>query len=210
MVEYQIRQRGVMDSEVLAAMEKVPRHIFIPEDLRRYAYSDQPLPIGYGQTISQPYIVGVMSELLEPCNSDRVLELGAGSGYQSAVLAEIVHEVISVEIIPELAEKARENLRDAGIYNVEVVCADGTDAAREYGMFDCIVVTAASPRVPEYLFINLKEGGRMVVPVGDYYSQTLMKIRMTNGEAVISSYGGVRFVPLTGKKGWHNETSMTV
>jgi protein-L-isoaspartate(D-aspartate) O-methyltransferase len=201
MVDYQIRQRGVEDENVLKAMEKVPRHIFIPEDLRRHAYSDQPLPIGYGQTISQPYIVGVMTELLEPCKSDRVLELGAGSGYQSAVLAEIVHEVISVEIIPELAKAATDNLRKAGIYNVKVICADGAEAAREYGMFDCIVVTAASPQMPDYLFVNLKEGGRMVVPVGDYYSQTLMKVRMINGEPFISSYGGVRFVPLTGKKG---------
>ncbi|UUX93527.1 protein-L-isoaspartate(D-aspartate) O-methyltransferase [Methanoplanus endosymbiosus] len=202
MVEYQIRQRGVVDKSVLAAMEKVPRHIFIPKDFRRHAYSDQPLPIGYGQTISQPYIVGIMTELLSPQKSDRVLEIGAGSGYQSAVLAEIVHEVISVEIVPELAKAAEENLRKSGIYNVKVICADGTGVARDYGIFDCIIITAASPQMPDYLFLNLNEGGRMVVPVGDYYSQTLMRIRMTNGEPVISSYGGVRFVPLTGKRGW--------
>jgi protein-L-isoaspartate(D-aspartate) O-methyltransferase len=200
MVEYQIRSRGVQDPRVLTAMEAVPRHEFVPEEYLQSAYSDGPLPIGHGQTISQPYIVAVMTELLELEEGDRVLEIGTGSGYQAAVLAEIVDEVYTVEIIPELAESARERLDRLGYGSVVSVNADGYYGWEEYAPYDAIIVTAAPDHVPQSLVEQLKDGGRMVIPVGPVgWYQTLWLITKAGQEVEYHNKGGVTFVPLTGE-----------
>jgi len=201
MVRRQIAAREVDDRRVLKAMEEVPRHIFVPEKMRRSAYEDCPLPIGHGQTISQPYIVALMTSLLELEPGDCVLEIGSGCGYQAAVIAQIAAKVITCERIPELSRVAAENLKQAGIKNVEIITCDGTslDAKRK---FDAIIITAASPEIPEYLYPLLKEGGRLVTPAGDINIQTLVKVKITEGKPVISYHGGVRFVPLIGKHGF--------
>jgi protein-L-isoaspartate(D-aspartate) O-methyltransferase len=200
MVEYQIRSRGVQDPRVLTAMEAVPRHEFVPDEYLQSAYSDGPLPIGHGQTISQPYIVAVMTELLELEKDDRVLEIGTGSGYQAAVLAEIVDEVYTVEIIPELAESARERLDRLGYGSVVSVNADGYYGWEEYAPYDAIIVTAAPDHVPQSLVEQLKDGGRMVIPVGPVgWYQTLWLITKAGQEVEYHNKGGVTFVPLTGE-----------
>lgn len=203
MVRYQIEGRGITDDNVLRAMGEVPRHLFVPEQLSGSAYTDAPLPIGYGQTISQPYMVAIMTELLELKVSDIVLELGTGSGYQAAVIAGIAEFVRSYERIPELAEYARQNLERAGISNVEVICSDGTNPDPYDGGYDAAIVTAASPAIPEYLFPLMNEGGRIVAPVGGHYMQDLTKIRIEGGEPLITYHGGCRFVPLLGIRGWN-------
>ena len=202
MVRCQIEGRGISDENVMRVMGEIPRHLFVPENMVGSAYEDCPLPIGYGQTISQPYIVAVMTELLELKNTDMVLELGTGSGYQAAVIAGIARFVRSYERVPELAEYARNNLEKAGISNVEVICSDGTDPEPYGGGYDAAVVTAASPDIPEYLFPLMKEGGRIVAPVGGYYMQDLAKVRITGGKPVVTYHGGCRFVPLLGVRGW--------
>ncbi|MGB9301851.1 MAG: protein-L-isoaspartate(D-aspartate) O-methyltransferase [Anaerolineae bacterium] len=200
MVEYQIRSRGVQHPRVLTAMEAVPRHEFVPEEYLQSAYSDGPLPIGHGQTISQPYIVAVMTELLELEEGDRVLEIGTGSGYQAAVLAEIVDEVYTVEIIPELAKSARERLDRLGCGSVVSANADGYYGWEEYAPYDAIIVTAAPDHVPPSLVEQLKDGGRMVIPVGPVgWYQTLWLITKTGREVEYHNKGGVTFVPLTGE-----------
>ena len=200
MVEYQIESRGVQDPRVLTAMEAVPRHEFVPEEYLQSAYSDGPLPIGHGQTISQPYIVAVMTELLELEEGDRVLEIGTGSGYQAAVLAEVVKEVYTVEIIPELAESARERLDRLGYGSVVSANADGYYGWEEYAPYDAIIVTAAPDHVPPSLIEQLKDGGRMVIPVGPVgWYQTLWLITKTGQEVEYHNKGGVTFVPLTGE-----------
>jgi protein-L-isoaspartate(D-aspartate) O-methyltransferase len=200
MVEYQIRSRGVQDLRVLTAMEVVPRHEFVLEEYLQSAYSDGPLPIGHGQTISQPYIVAVMTELLELEEGDRVLEIGTGSGYQAAVLAEIVDEVYTVEIIPELAESARERLDRLGYSSVVSANADGYYGWDEYAPYDAIIVTAAPDHVPQSLVEQLKDGGRMVIPVGPVgWYQTLWLITKAGQEVEYHNKGGVTFVPLTGE-----------
>ncbi len=200
MVEYQIRQRGVRDPKVLDAMEAVPRDEFVPEDYGPAAYSDGPLPIGYGQTISQPYIVAVMTELLELEPGDRVLEIGTGSGYQAAILAEITDEVYTVEIIPELAQPARERLTSLGYDTIRTSNADGYYGWAEFAPYDAIIVTAAPDHIPQPLVEQLKDGGRMVIPVGPVgWYQTLWLITKENGEAEYHNRGGVQFVPLTGE-----------
>jgi protein-L-isoaspartate(D-aspartate) O-methyltransferase len=201
MLEYHIQSRGVQDPRVLTAMEAVPRHEFVLEEYLQSAYSDGPLPIGHGQTISQPYIVALMTELLELEEGDRVLEIGTGSGYQAAILAEIVDEVYTVEIIPELAESARERLDRLGYGGVVSVNADGYYGWEDYAPYDAIIVTAAPDHVPQSLVEQLKkDGGRMVIPVGPVgWYQTLWLITRAGQEVEYHNKGGVTFVPLTGE-----------
>ncbi len=201
MVIETIERRGITDQDVLRAMRNVPRHLFVPPDKQDQAYGDYPLPIGYGQTISQPYIVALMTELLELKEGDRVLEIGTGSGYQAAILAEIPGiEVYTVEIIPELAESARMRLESLGYTNVHCLQADGYYGWPEHAPFDAIIVTAAPDHVPPPLLDQLANSGRMVIPVGPPGGyQTLWKfVRSPDGEIEALNMGGVAFVPLTG------------
>lgn len=202
MVDNQIVARGVSDERVLAAMREVPRHEFVPGDYLGQAYEDHPLPIGFGQTISQPFIVAWMTELLQIQPGDRVLEIGTGSGYQAAILAEITGEVYTVEIIPELATVAEERLRRLGYTQILVANRDGYHGWEEYGPYDAIIVTAAPDHIPPPLIQQLKDGGRLVIPVGPPGAyQTLWQI-IKQGEQLIShNLGPVRFVPLTGGPG---------
>ncbi|RKZ32295.1 protein-L-isoaspartate O-methyltransferase [bacterium] len=199
MVEQQIKARGISNRNVIAAMLKVPRHMFVPDDMVPYAYDDYPLPIGEGQTISQPYIVALMTELLEPKPTDVVLEIGTGSGYQAAVLAQIVKRVYSVERISKLAEFAKKNLRMLGINNVEVVLGDGWYGLPEHAPYNGIIVTAAPEDVPKPLLDQLADEGRLVIPIGTDF-QRLWVIRR-EGEIFerIPSIP-VRFVPLISEK----------
>lgn len=202
MVELQLRERGLRDPRVLAAMEKVPRHEFVASDLHSQAYEDHPLPIGFGQTISQPYIVAAMLEALALRPEDVVLEIGTGCGYQTAVLSELCRHVHSVELFPELARSAREVLERLGYRNVSVVVGDGTQGLPGQAPFDAIAVSAAAPHVPAPLFEQLKEGGRMIIPVGPEILQELQLIRKLEGQAQVSHLDGCRFVPLVGKEGF--------
>ncbi len=200
MVIETIRARGITDERVLEAMRAVPRHLFVPEHERDHAYGDYPLPIGFGQTISQPYIVALMTELLELKPGDKVLEIGTGSGYQAAVLASIPEvEVYSIEIIPELAQSAEERLRRLG-YQVHCKQGDGYYGWEEFAPFDAIIVTAAPDHVPPPLVDQLAPGGRMVIPIGPPGGyQTLWKfVKEPDGELKAYNMGGVAFVPLTG------------
>jgi protein-L-isoaspartate(D-aspartate) O-methyltransferase len=202
MVIETIERRGVTDEDVLSAMRAVPRHLFVPEDEQDYAYGDHPLPIGYGQTISQPYIVALMTELLELKEGDKVLEIGTGSGYQAAILAEIPDiEVYTVEIVPELAKSARERLASLGYTDVHCKEGDGYYGWPEHAPFDAIIVTAAPDHVPQPLVDQLAEGGRLVVPVGPPGGyQALWKfVKQPDGELNAFNMGGVAFVPLTGE-----------
>lgn len=202
MVIETIERRGVTDKDVLDAMRAVPRHLFVPENEQDHAYGDYPLPIGYGQTISQPYIVALMTELLELKKGDKVLEIGTGSGYQAAILAEIPGlEVYTIEIIPELAESAHERLQRLGYTHVHCKQADGYYGWPEHAPFDAIIVTAAPDHVPQPLVDQLAEGGHMVIPVGPPGSyQTLWKfVKKPGGELEAHNMGGVAFVPLTGE-----------
>lgn len=200
MVETTIEQRGVTDEQVLEAMRTVPRHEFVPSDVRDLAYGDHPLPIGYGQTISQPYIVAWMTELLELEPGEKVLEIGTGSGYQAAVLAELEGiEVYSIEIVPELAEIAANRLADLGYSEVKVMQGDGYYGWPEYAPFDAIIVTAAPDHLPAPLVEQLKEGGRLVIPIGPPGGyQMLWKFVKTGEDVTAYSLGGVAFVPFTG------------
>ncbi len=200
MVEKTIVARGVKDPDVLRAMRTVPRHLFVPERYRDRAYGDHPLPIGYGQTISQPYIVAWMTELLELQPGDKVLEIGTGSGYQAAVLAELGYvEVYTIEIIPELAAQAVERLRRLGYTDVRVRQGDGYYGWPDAAPFDAIIVTAAPDHLPQPLVQQLKEGGRMVIPIGPPGGyQTLWKFVKAGNTVKAYNLGGVRFVPLTG------------
>jgi protein-L-isoaspartate(D-aspartate) O-methyltransferase len=196
MVEQQISARGVRDARVLAAMAAVPRHEFVPLGERDDAYADHPVPIGFGQTISQPYIVALMTELAAVAPGERVLEVGTGSGYQAAVLAELTDEVYSIEIIPELARRASGRLRALG-YPVHVRTADGYFGWREHAPYDAIVVTAAPDHVPPPLVRQVREGGVLVIPVGPPGSyQTLWRIVKIRGDVVARNVTGVLFVPL--------------
>ncbi|MBI3626040.1 MAG: protein-L-isoaspartate(D-aspartate) O-methyltransferase [Candidatus Rokubacteria bacterium] len=202
MVEEQLVRRGITDPRVLDAMRKVPRHLFVEEALRDRAYGDYPLPIGEGQTISQPYMVGIMTQLLQLTGREKVLEIGTGSGYQTAVLAELARRVCSVERIPSLAARARATLEALGYTNVWVRTADGTFGWPDEAPFDRILVSAASPSVPEPLFEQLAEGGRMVLPVGDTVSQILTVVERIEGEMRTTVDAGCVFVKLIGKYGW--------
>ena len=198
MVENQIKARNVNDPKVLASMKKVPRHLFVPQEYMAYAYEDRPLPIGMRQTISQPYIVAYMTEAVKPNPDDRVLEIGTGSGYQAAVLAEIVKEVFTLEIIPELGLMAKERLRAMGYDNVHAKVSDGYHGWAEHGPFDAIIVTAAAEEVPQPLIDQLAEGGIMIIPVGPQFSvQNLVLLTRRKGEIKIKKLFAVRFVPFT-------------
>ncbi|MFN3531203.1 MAG: protein-L-isoaspartate(D-aspartate) O-methyltransferase [Candidatus Brocadia sp.] len=201
MVEEQIAYRGIKDKRVLEAMESVPRHLFIPEEARSYSYYDQPVPIGFGQTISQPYIVAFMTELLRVGSNDVVLEVGTGSGYQAAILSKLVKQVYTVEIIEELGKEAQKRLNMLGYTNVEVRIGDGYKGWPERAPFDAIIVTAAAEHIPQPLIDQLKPGGRMVVPVGGVYAvQDLMLItKDASSKVVKESIIPVRFVPLLRK-----------
>jgi len=196
MVHYQLKNRGIRDKRVLAAFARVPRHAFVDKDQRHFAYNDHPLGIGAGQTISQPYIVALMTEALQLEPSDRILEVGTGSGYQTAILAEIVDEVHTIERIRSLQEGAKEALQSQGYENIRYVVGDGTDGHPEKAPYDAILVTAAAREVPKSLLDQLDEGGRMVIPVGGHFFQDLLLITKKGSEYVKKNLGPVRFVPL--------------
>ena len=202
MVEYQIAARGIRDQRVLSAMKEVPRHLFVPPPYNKSAYEDCPLPIGNGQTISQPYIVALMTELLALRPTDSVLEIGAGCGYQAAILAALVRRVTTIERIPEVAGLARANLAAVGSTNVEVIVGDGTLGYPQKAPYEGIIITAATPVVPQPLIEQLAEGGRLVAPVGGRDIQELKRLRKKDGSITEEHHGGVRFVPLIGECGW--------
>jgi protein-L-isoaspartate(D-aspartate) O-methyltransferase len=204
MVESQLRARGIRDERVLAAMSHVPRHEFVPVEFRDQVYEDHPIPIGEGQTVSQPYIVAIMLQALALDPSDTVLEIGTGSGYQTALLAELTRQVYSVERHASLARRAEATLRRLGYSNVQVLLGDGTNGLPDHAPFDAIVVSAAAPQIPPPLFEQLCDGGRMVIPVGPAPAQELQLVRKKAGQPVISSLEGCRFVPLIGSKGYHS------
>ncbi len=203
MVVQQITRRGIADAAVLRAMGSVPRHRFVPETLQSMAYCDQPLTIGHGQTISQPYIVALMSEVLDVRPGQRVLEIGTGSGYQAAVLAEMGVEVYSIEIIPELGKRAEEVLAALGYKEVCVKIGDGYQGWPEAAPFDGIIVTCSPTKIPEPLTAQLAEGGRLVIPVGDFFYQKLVLLTKKEGRLIEEKIEDVRFVPMVdgaGKK----------
>jgi protein-L-isoaspartate(D-aspartate) O-methyltransferase len=203
MVERLRDHYGIADPRVLSAMNAIPRHLFVPEALRAQAYKDNALPIAAGQTISQPFIVARMTELLELRGKERVLEIGAGSGYQSAILASLVRKVYAVERIEVLAKTALENLRRIGISNVSIRNADGTNGWPVYAPFDAILVAAGGPDVPKPLVDQLEVGGRLVIPVGpDPKHQDLVLVRRTETGSVSENRGPCAFVPLIGEHGW--------
>jgi protein-L-isoaspartate(D-aspartate) O-methyltransferase len=202
MVEEQLVERGIADARVIAAMMKVERHRFVEEALWVRAYEDRALPIGLRQTISQPFMVGLMTQSLELKGGERVLEVGTGSGYQTAVLAELAASVFSIERISSLAVAAREVLDTLGYHNVAVRVADGTLGWAEQAPFDAILVTAGSPQVPRPLLAQMREGGRLVFPVGEEELQTLVRIRKEDGRLREEYFGDCRFVKLVGRYGW--------
>lgn len=197
-----LREKGIRDARVLSAMEKVPRHLFVLPEYLFAAYDDRPLPIGLGQTISQPYIVALSTEALELSGEEKVLEIGTGSGYQTAILAELAKEVFTVERLPELSLEAQERLRKLGYTNVRFRVGDGTKGWPEEAPFPAILVTAAAPRVPKSLFAQLSEAGRMVIPVGGRFHQDLWLVRKVGGEPVYEHLCPVTFVPLIGEEGF--------
>jgi protein-L-isoaspartate(D-aspartate) O-methyltransferase len=196
MVKTQLEARGVRDSAILSAMRKVPRHKFVPEDQATHAYEDRPLPIGYGQTISQPFIVAYMTEIVKPKAGQTVLEIGTGSGYQAAVLAEIVKNVYTIELVEPLGKEAAERLKNLNYKNIEVKIADGYAGWKEHAPFDAIIVTAAAAYIPAPLKDQLKDGGRMIIPVGSSdMEQQLMLIERNGNKYKTSNMMPVRFVP---------------
>ena len=202
MVEEQLRARGVRDERVLSAMAKVPREAFVSPQDSANAYRDHPLPIGVGQTISQPYIVAAMVEKLELHPEERVLEIGTGTGYEAAVLGELASEVWTIERHAELAGKARSILQTLGYGNVHVIHGDGSLGLPEHGPFDKIVVAAGAPRVPERLVQQLRDGGRLVLPVGTRHEQQLQVVRKIGDQVSVVPHDLCRFVPLIGEEGW--------
>ncbi len=202
MVKSQLISRGIKDARVLDTMRKVPRHRFVEEALVSQAYNDHPLPIGEKQTISQPYMVALMTEALELQGNEKVLEIGTGSGYQTAILAELAYKIYSIERIRSLSIKARRILDELGHFNVVLKVSDGTVGLKEEAPFDAILVTAGSPDVPQPLVDQLAMGGRLVVPVGDRYTQSLMRIVRGKEGITKTDLGGCRFVNLLGRHGW--------
>jgi protein-L-isoaspartate(D-aspartate) O-methyltransferase len=202
MVRSQIEARGIKEPKVLSAFRKVPRHLFVSEALRDQAYGDYPLPIGEQQTISQPYIVAEMTQALELGKDDRVLEIGTGSGYQAAILSQIVYRVYSIERIRSLYLKARSLFDKLQYHNIVTKYADGTKGWQEESPFDAIIVTAGAPEIPDVLVKQLVEGGRLVVPVGNQHTQELIKIYRDKKKIQQSNLGGCRFVKLVGEYGW--------
>jgi len=205
MVEEQIVSRGVNDSKLIAAMKKIPRHLFVEEALQNQAYSDHPLPIGEKQTISQPYMVALMTEALLLTGKEKVLEIGTGSGYQTAILAELSEKVFSIERIRPLALRARKLLYELGYFNVEIKIFDGTFGWMEESPFDAMIVTAGSPDIPQPLIDQLAIGGRLVIPVGDAFVQDLFRVTKIEEGIKKEDLGGCRFVKLIGKYGWETE-----
>jgi protein-L-isoaspartate(D-aspartate) O-methyltransferase len=205
MVAEQVRRRGIRDERVLAAMAKVPRHLFVPLDSQSESYEDRPLPIGDGQTISQPYMVAIMTQALEMKGGEKILEIGTGSGYQTAVLAEMSRQVFTVESLSALIQKAETRLRDLGYENVRCRLGDGSKGWPEKAPFDGIIVTAGAPAIPEALKAELAEGGRLVIPVGSRYSQNLLKITRAGNVFEEEEITGCVFVPLVGESGWREE-----
>jgi len=205
MVERQLRRRGITDERVLDAMGRVPRELFVPEGLRRYAYDDGALPIGRRQTISQPFVVATICSLLSLDGTERVLDVGTGSGYQAAVLAELAVDVVTIERVPALAEEARARLSDAGASNVEVRVGDGSLGVPEHAPFDGIAVAAAAPRVPCALYDQLVEGGRLVIPRGSRRGQDLVVVVRTPTGPVERTSIACRFVPLVGDEGFGDD-----
>jgi len=199
MIERDLMTRGIRDARVLEAMGSIERELFVPEKLRSLAYEDRPLSIGEGQTISQPYMVAFMTELLSLKGTERVLEIGTGSGYQTAVLGKLAAEVYSIEIIPKLSERAKILLVQLGFDNVHLKVGDGFFGWAEQGPFDAILVTAAAPKIPEPLWRQLREGGRLIMPLGaERQAQTLVRVTKSDGKQVVEELTGVVFVPLTG------------
>lgn len=199
MVEHQLKNRAIKDERVLGAMNSVKRHEFVPKYLKNRAYQDCPLPIGKGQTISQPYIVALMTELISPRENERILEIGTGSGYQAAVLALLCKEVYTIEIIPELAEIAEKRLKDLGFKNVFVKAGDGFMGWPGKAPFDGIIITCSAPKVPEPLLAQLNEGGRLVMPLAEGYPQKLCLFRKEKNKLIKEYVTDVLFVPMTGK-----------
>ena len=196
MLNTQLRARGIRDERVLAAMARVPRHEFVSEEFRSQAYGDHPVPIGQGQTLSQPYIVALMLEALALDGSERVLEIGTGSGYQSALLAELAREVFSVERLAGLARSAKDTLDRLGYHSITIVVGDGSQGLPQQAPFEAIIVAAAAPRIPPALLTQLCEGGRMIAPVGPGYAQNLQFVRKQSGQALVVNLEKCRFVPL--------------
>ena len=205
MVEEQIVSRGIKDAKLIAAVKKIPRHLFVEEALQNQAYSDHPLPIGEKQTISQPYMVALMTEALLLTGKEKVLEIGTGSGYQTAILAELSEKVFSIERIRSLAIRARKLLYELGYFNVEIKIFDGTFGWIEERPFDAIIVTAGSPDIPQPLIDQLAMGGRLVIPVGDAFVQDLFRVTKAEEGIKKEDLGGCRFVKLIGKYGWETE-----
>ncbi|MFH1202256.1 MAG: protein-L-isoaspartate(D-aspartate) O-methyltransferase [Candidatus Omnitrophota bacterium] len=202
MVEEQLIRRGIKNERVLAAFSKVPRHKFIPENLHDSAYGDFPLAIGEGQTISQPYMVAIMTEHLDPKKSEKILEIGTGSGYQAAILAELAGEVYSVERFDGLSKKAEMVLSELGYKNIHLKVDDGTLGWREFAPFDGIIITAGAPKVPNNLVGQLTDDGRMLIPIGGSFSQVLTLVKKQIGQITCKEICGCVFVPLVGKHGW--------
>jgi protein-L-isoaspartate(D-aspartate) O-methyltransferase len=202
MVESQLRDRGISDDRVLDAMFRIPRHEFVPEDFRSQAYGDHPIPIGESQTISQPFIVAVSLQALALNGSESVLEVGTGSGYQTALLAVLARAVYSIERFPSLAQGAETILAKLGLNNVKVVVGDGSRGLHEFAPYDAILVSAAAPSVPRALLDQLSENGKMVIPVGPQHAQELQLVRKQDGRSVVQVLEGCRFVPLIGAEGY--------
>lgn len=208
MVQGQIEARGISAPQVLAAMRRVPRHLFVPVHMRDSAHRDAPLPIGEGQTISQPYIVALMTEMLELTGEERVLEIGTGSGYQAAILSLLARQVYTVERLPGLARDAEEVLRQLGYTNVHVRVGDGTLGWPEHAPYDAIIATAAPPKIPSPLLDQLADGGRLVAPIGPRWTQTLVRVRREGKKLRKQHLTAVAFVPLVGKHGWGEGESL--
>jgi protein-L-isoaspartate(D-aspartate) O-methyltransferase len=202
MVETQLRRRGIRDERVLEAMQLVPRHEFVPAQFESAAYDDRPLPIGVHETISQPYIVAAMTEAARVAPGDKALEIGAGSGYQAAILAHLGASVYAIEVNPGLAKTARERLVRLGYHHVEVIAGDGSEGLADYAPYDVIIVSAGTPSVSPILLGQLAEGGRLVAPVGSLQYQELLQLWKHGGEIVTRNLGACQFVPLVGKGGW--------
>jgi len=206
MVETQIARRGIKDKRVLQVMSALPRHLFVPSRLKDSAYDDTPLPIGMGQTISQPYMVALMTELLALGGGEKVLEVGTGSGYQAAVLCKLCREVCTIERVKELIPIAEENLRKVGLSNFKIKYGDGSLGWKEESPFDAIIVTAAAPKLPQSLVDQLADGGRLVIPVGDRYVQDLLLVSKDRGDELKKEVvSKCVFVPLIGKEGWKGD-----
>jgi protein-L-isoaspartate(D-aspartate) O-methyltransferase len=202
-----LREKGIRDLSVLRAFEMTPRHAFVPTGLRHRAYEDAPLPIGNGQTISQPWVHARYLELLHLTGKERVLEVGTGSGYQTVLLAHLVAQVFSIERIPALMQQARDNIHRAGVNNVSILLGDGTIGWREYAPYDAILVSAGAPSIPQPLLDQLAEGGRLLIPVGDRDEQKLILAERRNGQVEVRDGASVRFVPLLGSHGWSGDGS---